>query len=208
MQSEKTDDTLEKIVIPLFEIIVYPDSRTKFQVDRGTGDLLLAGIEDPEAAYAVGLTVKSGTRPSEVTSESLYTTGNLFRISHVQPAEDGYLICVQVVQRVKVVSLSEKDGQFYAVYEPVPDVQDLEEDLKARILADIKSTIHDISSRFQGSEQFTQPIDRMESVDKIMGFVMPFLPVNLAEKQALLEIVSVRQRYIRSEEHTLNSSHT
>ena len=196
MQSEKSDNTQEKIVIPLFEIVVFPNSRTKFQVDRATGDLLLAGIEDPEAAYAVGLTVKSGTRPSEVTGESLYKTGNLFRISHVQPADDGYLICAQVVQRVKAVSLSEKDGHFYAVYEPVPDLQDLEEDLQARILADIKSTIHDISNRFQGSEQFTQPIDQMDTVDQIMGFVMPFLPVNLAEKQALLELVSVRQRYI------------
>jgi ATP-dependent Lon protease len=196
MQSENTDEKQEKIVIPLYEIIVYPNSRTKFQVDRATGDLLLAGIEDPESAYAVGLTVKSGTRASEVTCESLYKTGNLFRISHVQPADDGYLICAQVMQRVKIVSLSEKDGQFSAAYEAVPDLQDLEEDLKVRILADIKSTIHEISSRFQGSEQFTAPIDRMESVDQIMGFVMPFLPVNLAEKQALLEIVSVRQRYI------------
>ena len=196
MQPEKTDDTQEKIVIPLFEIVVYPNSRTKFQVDRATGDLLVAGIEDPEAAYAVGLTVKSGTRSSEVTLESLYKTGNLFRISHVQPADDGYLICAQVVERVKAVSLSEKDGQYYAVCEPVPDLQDLEEELQARILADIKSTIHEISNRFQGSEQFTQPIDRMDSGDQIMGFVMPFLPVNLAEKQALLEIVSVRQRYI------------
>ena len=196
MQSEQTDDTGEKIVIPLFEIVVYPNSRTKFQVDRATGDLLLAGIENPESAYAVGLTVKSGTRSSEVTSESFYKTGNLFRISHVQPADDGYLICAQVVQRVKAVSLSEKDGQFSAVYEPVPDLQDLEEDLQVRIIADIKSTIHEISNRFQGSEQFTKPIDLMDSVDQIMGFVMPFLPSSLAEKQALLEIVSVRQRYI------------
>ena len=148
MQTAETDDTLEKIVIPLFEIVVFPNSRTKFQVDRATGDILLAGIEDPEAAYAVGLTVKSGTRSSEVTIESLYKTGNLFRISHVQPADDGYLICAQVVERVKAVSLSEKDGQYYAVYELVPDLQDLEEDLQARILADIKSTIHEISNRF------------------------------------------------------------
>jgi ATP-dependent Lon protease len=196
MQSAQTDKIPEKIVIPLFEIVVYPNSRTKFQVDRATGDLLLAGIEDPESAYAVGLTVKSGTRSSEVTSESLYTTGNLFRISHVQPADDGYLICAHVMQRVKAVSLTEKDGQFYAAYEVVPDLQDLEEDLRVRILADIKSTIHEISKRFQGSEQFTQPIDRMDSVDQIMGFVMPFLPSSLTEKQALLEIVSVRQRYI------------
>ena len=54
MQPEKTDDTGEKIVIPLFEIVVFPNSRTKFQVDRATGDILLAGIEDPEAAYEIG----------------------------------------------------------------------------------------------------------------------------------------------------------
>ena len=196
MQSAHTDNSQEKIVIPLYEIVVYPDSRTKLSVDRATGELLLAGLKDTESAYAVGLTVKSGTRPSEVSGESLYKTGNLFRISHVQPADDGYLICAQVLKRVRVVSLSEKEGQFYAAYEPVSDVADLEEDLQARILADIKSTIVEISSRFNGSEQFTRPIERMDSVDQIMGFVMPFLPVNLAEKQALLEIDSVRQRYI------------
>jgi ATP-dependent Lon protease len=53
-----------------------------------------------------------------------------------------------------------------------------------------------MSSRFTGSERFTEPIDRMDTADQIMGFVMPFLPVHLAEKQALLEIVSVRERYI------------
>jgi ATP-dependent Lon protease len=196
MQSEKNDHTQEKLVIPLFEIVVFPDSRTKFPVDQATGVLLLDAMKDTRGAHAVGLTVKSGTRPSEITAGSLYRTGNLFRISHVQPADDGYLICADVVQRVKAVSLSEKEGRFYASYEPVSDLLDLEEDLQERILADIKLTIHEISSRFSGSEQFTQPIDRMESIDQIMGFVMPYLPVHLAEKQALLEIVSVRQRYI------------
>src|SRR5512137_2081740 len=196
MQSKKTEETSEKIVIPLFEIVVYPGSRTKFQVDRATGELLLEVMKDEKNAHAIGLTVKSGTRPQELTGESFYKTGNLFHISHVQPADDGYVICAQVMQRVKVVSTSEKDGRLYATYEPVPDTLDLEDDLKDRILADIKLTVHEMSSRFTGSEQFTEPIDRMDSVDQIMGFVMPFLPSSLAEKQALLEIVSVRQRYI------------
>ncbi len=196
MQSENEDHMQEKLVIPLFEIVVFPDSRTKFPVDQATGELLLDAMKDTKGAHAVGLTVKSGTRPSELTAESLYRTGNLFRISHVQPADDGYLICAEVVQRITASSLTEKNGPFYAVYMPVPDLQDLEEDLQARILTDIKLTIHEISSRFSGSEQFTEPIDRMESIDQIMGFVMPFLPVHLAEKQALLEIVSVRQRFI------------
>jgi ATP-dependent Lon protease len=196
MQSEKPDGTPEKIVIPLFEIVVYPESRTKFQVDRATGELLLEAMKDEKTAHAIGVTVKSGTRPQELTTESLYKTGNLFHIAFVQPADDGYVICAEVVQRVKIISTSEKDGRLYAAYEPVPDITDLEDELKARILADIKLTIHEMSSRFTGSERFTEPIDRMDTADQIMGFVMPFLPVHLTEKQALLEIVSVRERYI------------
>ena len=196
MKSEKTNEMDEKLVIPLFEIVVYPDSRTKFPVDQATGVLLLDAMKDTKGSHAIGLTVKSGTRPLDLTPESLYKTGNLFRISHVEPADDGYLICAQVTQRVTAVSVSEREGRFYATYEPVPDIQDLEDELKNRILADIKITIHEISSRFSGSEQFIRPIDQMDSIDQIMGFVMPFLPVHLTEKQALHEIVSVRQRYI------------
>ncbi len=195
MQSE-TEQPLEKLVIPLYEIVVFPDSRTKFPVDHATGELLLDAMKDTKGAHAIGLTLKSGTRIAELTAESLYTIGNLFKISHVQPADDGYLICAEVVQRVRAVSLTEREGRFYASYVPLLDSLDLEEDLQQRILADIKLTIHEISARFTGSEQFTEPIDRMESIDQIMGFVMPYLPIHLAEKQALLEIVSVRQRYI------------
>jgi ATP-dependent Lon protease len=208
MQSEKSDGTPEKMVIPLFEIVVYPESRTKFQVDRATGELLLETMKDEKKAHAVGLTVKSGTRPQEMTGESLYKTGNLFHIAFVQPADEGYVICAEVMQRVKIVSLIEKDGRLYAACDPVPDVQDLEDELKVRILSDIKLTIHEMSSRFSGSERFTEPIDRMDTADQIMGFVMPFLPVHLAEKQALLEIVSVRERYITFLELLMKSRDT
>jgi ATP-dependent Lon protease len=193
MQSEKTP---EKMVIPLFEIVVYPESRTKFQVDRATGELLLEAMKDEKHAHAIGLTVRSGTRPQDLTDESFYKTGNLFHVAYVQPADDGYVICAEVVQRVKVVALREKEGRLFATYEPFSDIADLDDDLKSRVLADIKLTIHQMSSRFSGSEQFTEPIDRMDNADQIMGFVMPFLPVHLSEKQALLEIVSVKERYI------------
>ncbi len=196
MEPTQPEETGEKIVVPLFEIVVYPNNRTKFRVDQATGDLLMAEIKDNGAAYAIGLTVKSGIRPSELTEESLYQTGNLFRIPHLQPADDGYLISAEVIRRVKVVSLGEKDGRLCATYETIPEIKDIEGELQARVLADIKATIHEISSRFPGSEQFTQPLDLMDSVEQIMGFVMPYLPVDLAEKQALLEIDSIRLRYI------------
>ena len=98
MQKEKSDVTGDLMVIPLFDIVVYPESRTKFQVDR--------------------------------------TTGNLFHVAYVQPADEGYVICAEVVQRVRIVSITEKEGRFFAAYTPVPDIVDLEDDLKTRILAE------------------------------------------------------------------------
>ena len=67
-------------------------------------------MKNDGAAYAVGLTVKSGTGPQELTGESLYKTGNLFQISHVQPADDGYLICAEVVKRVRPFPSPKRTG--------------------------------------------------------------------------------------------------
>ena len=52
-------------------------------------------MKDTEAAFAVGLTVKSGTEPSEVSEDTLYKTGNLLRIMCVQPNDDGYLVAAK-----------------------------------------------------------------------------------------------------------------
>lgn len=195
MQTVTPEDTREKLVIPLFELVVYPETRTKIRVDRTAGEVLRAATKHDGATLAVGLTVKSGIGPEDVNAEALYRTGTLFRIMHVQPAEDGFLICVEVLERVRAVSLSERDGLIYTVSEPVPDVPDLGDAAKAELLSEIRHAIHEISGHFTGAEQFTRPIDQMDSVDQVLGFVMPFLPVDLAEKQALLECASVRERY-------------
>ncbi|PKL63472.1 MAG: endopeptidase La [Methanomicrobiales archaeon HGW-Methanomicrobiales-2] len=195
MHSPQPATIREKIVIPLFETVVYPESRTKFPVDTVTGEALLSAMKHDGSASAVGLTVKCGVQPSEVSVDAFYTTGNLLEIAHVQPANDGYLVFARAAFRVKAVTLSENDGQFSAVYEPLPDLPDLDEETRAKMLADIRKAVHEISGNFQGSEQFTRPVDRMDSVDQIIGFVVPFMPVDVAVKQNLLETVSVRGRY-------------
>ena len=195
MQSSTPEDTQRQPVIPLFELVVYPESRAKFQVDRVTGEGLVAAMHGGGTLQALGLAVKGVAAPEDLTSETFYRIGTLLRIKHIQPAEDGYVVAVESGTRMSVVSLAGEGGRFSAACEPLPDVQDLGTEEKAGILAEIKSAIHEISGRFNGAEQFTAPIDRMESVDQVMGFVMPFMPVELEAKQALLETPSARQRY-------------
>jgi ATP-dependent Lon protease len=196
MQSAQTDETTDKLVIPLFEIVLYPGSLTKFRVDKATGENLVHEMNNSEAAYAVGLTVKSGTEPSEVSEASFYTTGNLLRIMCVQPNDDGYLVAAKSIHRVRALSLHRKNGLFYTPSERIHDLPDLAEDIQAGMLAEIKKIVHEISGHFQGSEQFTRPIDKMDSIDQILGFILPFMPIDLSAKQDLLEIVSLERRHL------------
>jgi ATP-dependent Lon protease len=164
--------------------------------DKVTGEVLINEMKNSEFVNAVGLTVMSGTKTSDISEDTLYKTGNLLKITFVQPADDGYLIVAKAIERVEAVSLYRKNGLFYTTYRPVHDLRDFDEDTEAEVMANIKKTIHEISSRYQGSEQFTRPIDKMDSIDQIIGFVMPYIPVKLAEKQKLLELASVRERYL------------
>ncbi|MDW7732803.1 MAG: endopeptidase La [Methanolobus sp.] len=186
----------ESIVTPLFETVAYPRSQTKFLTDKTTGEILLNEVKDGGSAYAVGLTVKSGTKSSDLTEDTMYRTGNLLKILSVLPADKGYLVSAKSIQRVESVSLHSKEGVFYTTYEPVPDIHDLDEELNEELIADIKKTIHEISERFQSSEHFVRPIGKMDSIDQIMGYVMPFMPIELKDKQDLMETTSVRERYL------------
>ncbi|MCC4766634.1 endopeptidase La [Methanosarcina sp. DH1] len=196
MYPEQPDENRESIVMPLFEVVVYPKSRAKFLADKVTGETLLNDMKNAESVYAIGLTVQSGTKPSDLTEDKLYRTGNLLYIKYVQPADNGYLVVARALERVEAISLYRKNGLFYTTYRPVHDLPDFDEDAETEVMANIKKTIHEISNRFQGSEKFTRSIDKMDSIDQIIGFVMPYIPVKLAEKQDLLELASVRERHL------------
>ena len=196
MYPQATENKTESIVIRLSELVIYPESRTKFLTDNDTGKILLSIMENEDTAYAVAITMKSGTAHSDLSEDTLYKTGNILELKSIMPADEGYLVSAKSVQRVKTLDLYQKNGTFYTTYETVPDINDLEEEIQEVIFKDVKKTIHKISESFKSSEAFTKPIDNMESVDQMMGYVMPFIPIELTEKQKLLEMVSVRERYL------------
>ncbi|MEG3057357.1 MAG: hypothetical protein RQM90_15645 [Methanoculleus sp.] len=78
------------IVIPLFETVVYPETRAKLPVEAAIGEALIAAVKSEGSVSAVGLTMKSDVEPSENPVDALYTIGNLLEIAHIQPTDDGY----------------------------------------------------------------------------------------------------------------------
>ena len=134
--------------------------------------------------------MKSSTESAEVSADGLYRIGSLLKISVLNPSEDGYVVAAAALYKVEVDALVRKGEQFYATCRPLTDNDHPDDEIRAAMLAEIKKAIHEISSHFQGSEHFTLPIDRMDSVDQVIGYVMPFTPVSVHEKQKILETVS------------------
>ncbi|MDK2939383.1 MAG: ATP-dependent Lon protease [Methanolobus sp.] len=198
MTTQENNTENESIIIRLSEIVVYPESNTKFLADRNAGEILLSKMENEQVAtYAVGLTLKEDAKLTEMREDDLYRIGNLLEIESVTPAREGYLISAKSAGRVEVASLYQKEEMFYATYEELPDIADLDENMREFVLRDIKRTIKNIGENFQHSEHFLKPIDDMDSIDQIMGYVTPYLPVDIEEKQALLETLSIRERYLK-----------
>ena len=183
----------EHFVLPLNEIVVFPKTRTKIVIDKETGGLLLQEMSRNDSS-PIGLAVKAGTSQSEISASTVYPIGNLLEISFIQPAEEGYLVCIHALRKIRADSITERDGRLYATWVPVDDVSDLSTGEHDEILGEIKEIIHSISVHFQGSDQFTKPVDKMTSIDAVIGFTMPYVPISLEEKQALLEISSEKER--------------
>jgi ATP-dependent Lon protease len=196
MYSQQPNDTKERIVLPLFDIVIYPHSTTKFLIDKNVGELLFNEMRNGEPVHVIGLTIKNDQQPSDLSIDDFYLVGNLLHIRSLQPVGKEYLISVTALRRVKVNSLYLKNGLFYSSYENLEDIQDLDEIFRQTILTDVRKIINEINSRFQSSETFADPIKEMDSIDQIIGYIMPFMPIKTPEKQDLLETVSIRERYL------------
>ncbi len=191
-----SDPQHENYLLPLINTVIFPHTRTKILVDEETGDLLMNELSSPDNAHLIGVSVHSNTDPSDLSEEKLYSIGNLLEVSFIHKTGEGYLLGVQALDRVRIDSVIPHGDRFYATYTLIPNIQDIDDHGQEELLAEIKKTIFDIGHVFQGSEHIVGPAGQMESIDQLMGFIMPFLPVPAPKKQEILEVDSLRTRYL------------
>ncbi|PWR75536.1 endopeptidase La [Methanospirillum stamsii] len=183
-------------ILPLLNTVIFPKSRTKILVDTDSGNILMKEKTRPDNQYPVGVLIHGSEEPSEISEKHLCKTGCILDISFIQKTEEGYLVGVKALTRVHLHTITQVDDRLYAGCTPVPDIEDVDSQTHQEMLLEVRKTIHEISSNFPGSGNFTGPIDKLESVDEIMGFVMPFIPISSETKQELLETDSLSKRYL------------
>ena len=183
-------------LLPLMNTVIFPKTRTKILVDEETGHMLMKDANSPESTLFIGATVHPDTDASEISQDTIYPVGNLLEISYIHKTGEGYMLGVSARDRIRITSVRSDDDRLYACYTPAPDLHDIDDDGVRELLHEIKQVVYDIGSAFQGSDHILGPVRQMESIDQVMGFIMPFLPVSIGRKQEILGTDSLRTRYL------------
>ncbi len=177
-----TSKDQEYLVIPLSDIVVFPKTRTKLNVEKTIGETLASSLARGGPAVALALTAKGEPEESE---DLFYPVGCLMKVTVAEPSDDG--IEAIACQKVRVTELIKRESQVFATCTHLPDLPDLDDESKQHLMAEIRAIIHDISSNFRGSGPFAHSIDEMDSLDQVIGYILLFAPAPVSEKQAILE---------------------
>lgn len=185
----------EMMVIPITQTVVFPESHTGIRVSPGLRKQLNDQIEKGNNR-AVALSAKMGFNEKHADTEKLYAIGTLIELNSLDSVRGQDILQVNVLSRVSIESVRITERAILARVVPAKERIDLEPGDQKQMLAYIKELSFDISTHFKGTEPYVKEIEKIDSIPKIIGYLMPFIPVSVEEKQRLLEMDSLKQRGI------------
>ncbi len=193
MENKKTETLF---IIPLEDMVMFPELRTKIKIDKDTG-ILLEDLGKSGPVFTLALTIKEESSQSSHEENQFYSVGNLVKLETLQPSEDGYIAVLHSLEEVEVRNIKQENGHLSAEYLPMSIVNDLDEKSHTEMISFIHKTIQELSHNFSGADLFIKPLLQMTTLEQIIGSVLPYIPVSVDEKQELLEILSLREKSLK-----------
>ena len=182
----------EQWVLPLDNIVVFPKMKTKIAITNHES-VNIKTLIDTRNNNIIGITLKNNTEEGKYKESDFYNVGTILKIDSLQESDEGYVIYVRGVKRVKIEQLFLNDYDYSAKYSIIDEVNDMDEPNEINIKSFIKKYVKEISLKFRGSAAFVKSIEQMDSLENIIATLMPFMQISVDEKQQLLEQSSKRK---------------
>jgi ATP-dependent Lon protease len=195
--NEKQNEKLK--VIPVSEVMIFTGMEYVLAFKKEYIRNLLTDKDDT----AIILSLKQNFKQQSLTEADFYRVGTLVKILGIDKKEDKYLLKVKALERVVISELLFEDDRIFAWYTPEPDLIDLDSNSREEMMDYIKLLVHDISKNFMGSEPFVRMIDNERDLNALMGHLGQYMRISNAEKQALMETRSLRQRSLDFMDHLI-----
>ena len=188
------DKKIKDLILPLFDTVLFPGIKTKITVGRAVRKALESKA-DMTTVPVIALTVKEKDDQGRLSTHSFYPVGTIIRISRADPTDKGGLLLhieSQAIVDVHDIVLEEK--QFLATHDLRLDETDLSREGEDEIMKYIHQVIKETGKHLSGADDFIRPLLQMDNLNGIIASVLPYIQVDIARKQALLEESSLRSR--------------
>jgi len=184
-------------VLPLRGQVIFPGLTAPIAAGRpGT----LRGIETALKGDRLVFAVAQRDNSDEPTGDVLYTTGVIARIGQIQRGLGGVQLLLQGEQRATALQFSKTDGYLQAVVVPTADMEPIDPKDPAfeALHRETRERATELGEkRGLPEEAVHQVLDSVTEPGRFADLVAGYLDVDVPQKQALLETLSVEERIRR-----------
>jgi len=181
-------------VLPLRGTVIFPGLTAPIAAGRpGTLRAIEAALKGDRLVFAVA----QRDNTEEPAPEILYSMGVIARIGQVQRGLGGVQLLLHGEQRATALQYTTTEGYFSAVVVPSEEMSPLDEHDAAftALHKEIRERAAELGERRGLPEEVvTQVLDSVTEPAKFSDLVAGYIELSVAEKQGLLETLSVEER--------------
>ena len=184
-------------VLPLRGTVIFPGLTAPIAAGRpGTLRAIEAALKSDRLVFAVA----QRDNTDEPTPDILYSMGVIARIGQIQRGLGGVQLLLQGEQRATALQYSTSEGYLAAIVMPVEEMNPLSENDPAfeALHKEIRERAAELGERRGLPEEVVhQVLDSVTDPGRFADLVAGYIELPVAEKQGLLETLSVEERLRR-----------
>ncbi|WP_149453331.1 endopeptidase La [Pasteuria penetrans] len=183
-------------LLPLRGLLVFPTMVLHLDVgrERSVQALEKSMVDDSRIILATQREV----HVEEPTIEDIYRIGTMARIRQMLKLPNGTIrVLVEGIKRVEIVQFFAREDQYEVRYRLVDDVDEGGVDTEALMRAVLTHFGQYLRLSKKLSADTYQSVADMKDPGRLADVIASHLPLKIADKQAMLEIVDVRERLDR-----------
>jgi ATP-dependent Lon protease len=195
-------------VLALRNLVLFPGITVPIRVGRAQSVAAIralrpaapeAELEGAETRRLIAVLQKPSENRDHIKPDELHSVGVVCLVERVRGSErEGYHLVVKGLERVEISDVREIDGALVASHSSRPTEMDLNTESIAGVLESTKKLCREIIEFLpSGGEQMNQLLDGIKDLDFLLNLAAANLDLSVANKQALLEVTSLKDRALR-----------
>jgi ATP-dependent Lon protease len=180
-------------------VVIFPGRTVPLRIGRPGSVKALENALEARGKYLLIVAQKEASEGNEVDLDNLYHVGT---IAHVEKAAgsagSGYQVIARGSVRVRISRFFEKDGFIQAEVQSMEDQLIQDAKVETALLQNIRLAAHEILKLIPAdTRQLEELVDGIEDLNLLVSLCAENIEVTIAEKQSLLEEISLEQRAIK-----------